>query len=426
MPNIIDTLAQRGLISQISDPDLASKLKTPPVSVYAGFDPTAESLHIGNLLQIMLLSQFQRLGHRPIVLIGGATAMIGDPSGKNAERNLLDEQTIERNLKGIRKQLEQFLDFSDSPSGAILVNNADWIGKFSFIEFLRDVGKHFRIGEMMAKESVRKRLNSDVGMSFTEFSYQILQAYDFLHLNREMNCIMQIGGDDQWGNITAGIDLTRKLQNSQVFGLTSPLIMTASGQKLGKTEAGAVYLDEKMTSPYDFYQYWIRVDDRDVIKLLKYFTFMDLSEIDELEKQVQTKPEKRTAQAVLARQVTNMVHSEKQTDVVIKASQVLFGKEIEGLTDDDLNSIFADVPSTTMNREQLDNGLELLEALCKTKLCDSRGQAKKLIKSGGVYINNRRTDNINEKLTTDSLASETIVVLRSGKKKYHLLKFGNR
>ena len=422
MANVIETLEQRGLISQISDPELGKKLAGESVTVYAGFDPTAKSLHIGNLLQIMLLSQFQRHGHRPIALVGGATAMIGDPSGKNEERNLLDAETIERNLAGIRGQLEQFLDF-DGDNAAILVNNADWIGQFSFIDFLRDVGKYFRVGEMMAKESVRKRLQSDAGMSFTEFSYQMLQSYDFVHLSREYDCQLQTGGDDQWGNITAGIDLTRKLCYRTVYGLTSPLLTTASGQKFGKTEAGAVYLNAEMSSPYEFYQYWVRADDRDVVGLLNYFTFLPAEQIAELAEQVTAEPEKREAQRVLAEEVTRMVHGDEQLVLVQKASQVLFGQEISGLSDRDLTSIFSDVPSTEMQRSRLDEGMSLLDALCESNLCSSRGDAKKLVKAGGAYVNNTKATAIDKILTAEALASETVLVLRSGKKKYHLLRF---
>lgn len=421
MANIIATLAQRGLVSQQSDPDLASKLEKP-TTVYAGFDPTSSSLHVGNLLQIILLSQFQRHGHRPIALLGGATAMIGDPSGKSAERNLLDEATIQNNLAGIRRQLEQFLDFSGS-FGAMLVNNADWINKFSFVDFLRDVGKHFRIGDMLGKESVRRRIQSDAGLSFTEFSYQLLQAYDFLHLNRTHQCMVQTGGDDQWGNITAGIELTRKLEGKSVFGLTSPLLTTASGQKFGKTESGAIWLDAGRTSPYEFYQYWVRCDDRDVVKLLYYFTYMKPEEIADLAKCVEAEPEKRQAQKVLAEEVTRLVHGEKAVQLAQQASGILFGQAISGLSDADLSSIFAEVPSTTLARQQLNDGLDLLEVLCQTNLCSSRGDAKKLVKAGGVYVNNNRIDAHDYKLTPASLASETIVVLRSGKKNYHLLKF---
>ena len=424
MANIVDTLAQRGLLSQISDPDFGNKFTDQSVTVYAGFDPTARSLHIGNLMQIMLLAQFQRHGHRPIALVGGATAMIGDPSGKSAERNLLDQATIQRNLQSIRQQLQQFLDFQGL-NAALLVNNADWIGQFSFVEFLRDVGKHFRIGEMIAKESVRKRLQSDAGMSFTEFSYQTLQAYDFMYLAREHNCLCQTGGDDQWGNITAGIDLNRKVDGRTVYGITSPLLTTATGQKFGKTEKGAVYLSADMTTPYEFYQYWIRTDDRDVIRLLNSYTFMDQNEITELARLVETEPERRHAQKVLAEQVTSMVHGADQLALVTKASQVLFGEEIKGLSDQDLSSIFADVPSTALPRQRLDEGFPLIDALCETKLCVSRGEAKKLLKSGGVYLNNLRINNLDETLTPPALASETILVLRSGKKKYHLLKFDN-
>ena len=416
------TLNERGFVSQVSDPDMADKL-SESVTLYAGFDPTAASLHIGHLLQIMLLAQFQRHGHRPVALIGGATAMIGDPSGKSEERNLLDVETIRQNIEGIRSQLEQFLDFDSSDNGAILVNNADWIGKFSFVEFLRDVGKHFRVGEMMGKESVRRRLQSDVGMSFTEFSYQLLQAYDFLYLNRQLNCTFQVGGDDQWGNITAGIDLVRKLEGRGVYGLTSPLLMTASGQKFGKTEAGAIWLDPEKTSPYDFYQYWMRCDDRDVVGLLKRMTFLTMDEIADLAELVKNEPQKRKAQAVLAEEVTRMVHGQAGASLAIKASQVLFGEEISGLSDGQLTGIFSDVPSTTIPQERLNGGIALIDILCDTKVCNSRSEAKKLIKAGGAYVNNVRVDNLDEKLTPDSLASETILILRSGKKKYHLVKF---
>ena len=423
MTNIMETLSKRGFISQKSDPDLDKKLQKP-TAVYAGFDPTAESLHIGNLLQIMLLAQFQRHGHTPIALVGGATAMIGDPSGKNEERNLLTEEVIQKNLQGIKRQLTHFLDFDCKDNAAILVNNADWIGWFSFIEFLRDVGKHFRVGEMMGKESVRKRLQSEVGMSFTEFSYQLLQGYDFLYLSRNNNCTLQVGGDDQWGNIIAGIDLTRKVDGRAVYGMTSPLITDSSGQKFGKTAAGEnCWLDPEKTRPYEFYQYWIRADDRDVVKLLKYFTFLPLDEIAELENLVRQEPEKRQAQKVLAQEVTKLVHGDEQVKLAKKASQILFGEEISGLSDRDLTSIFADVPSTTISKERLADGIDLLDCLCETKLCNSRGEAKKLVKAGGVYLNNVRTDRIDHKLTTDSLASETILVLRSGKKNYHLVRF---
>ncbi len=424
--SIMETLTLRGFVSQKSHEQLDEKLAKPMV-VYAGFDPTADSLHIGNLLQIMLLAQFQRHGHKPIAVVGGATAMIGDPSGKSEERKLLDEETIQRNAEGIKKQLQHFLDFDNNSSAnsnaAVLVNNNDWIGKFSFVEFLRDVGKYFRVGEMMGKESVRKRLNSSAGMSFTEFSYQLLQGYDFVHLSREYNCRLQVGGDDQWGNITAGIELGRKLDGSELYGLTSPLLTTADGKKFGKTESGTVWLDSKRTSPYEFYQYWMRCDDRDVIDLLKRFTFMPLSEIEELAQQVARQPEKRQAQQVLAAEVTRLVHGQRQLDLAQKASEILFGKEISGLSDDDLNSIFSDVPSSNLSRSTLQEGLSLIDALCQTKLCNSRGEAKKIIKSGGAYLNNQRISDIGYTLGISDLASQTVMILRTGKKKYHLLRF---
>ncbi len=422
MANIVETLKERGFLSQVSHEDLA-KILEKPASVYIGFDPTADSLHVGSLLQIILLAQFQRHGHTPIALVGGATAMIGDPSGKSDERVLLNEETIHKNLEGIRNQLAQFLEFDDCDNKAVIVNNADWMSKFSFVDFLRDVGKHFRVGEMMGKESVRKRLNSDAGMSFTEFSYQLLQSYDFMHLNKEYNCTVQAGGDDQWGNITAGIDLVRKLGGTQVYGITSPLLATSSGQKFGKTEAGTVWLDPEKTSPYEFYQYFVRTDDRDVINLLKRFTFLALEEIAELEKQVEAEPHKRQAQKVLAEEVTRMVHGPEQLEIAQKASKVLFGQEISGLDDKTLISIFADVPSTSIPRSDLEEGISILDLLCQTSLTSSKGEAKKLIKAGGAYVNNNRVSDMAKSLDISDLASETVMILRSGKKKFHLVRF---
>ena len=424
MSNIVNILGQRGLLSQSSLEvgELADKLGKP-VTLYAGFDPTADSLHIGHLLQIMVLSHFQRCGHRPIALVGGATAMIGDPSGKSEERNLLDEDSIAQNAAGIKRQLEQFLDFDCGGNAALLVNNGDWIGQFSFIEFLRDVGKYFRVGDMMGKESVRKRLHSESGMSFTEFSYQMLQSYDFLHLFREYQCRLQIGGEDQWGNITAGIDLVRKLEAAAVFGITSPLITKADGQKFGKTEGGAVWLDPKRTSPYDFYQYWIRCDDRDVIKLLKFFTFLPLDQIADLEREFTDAPEKRQAQTVLAEEVTSLVHGADELEKVQKASRVLFGEEISGLNDHDLQTIFSDVSSSEMSMDSLRSGIGLIDALHESKVCRSRREAKDLIKNGGAYVNNQKVESLDYVLTRDSLASESVLILRSGKKKYHLVRF---
>jgi tyrosyl-tRNA synthetase len=422
MSNIINDLTARGFVSQVTDPKLGEKL-SEPMTLYAGFDPTADSLHIGGLLQIMSLAQFQRQGHTPLALVGGATAMIGDPSGKSEERNLLDEATIAKNLAGIRGQLERLLDFECKTNPAQVVNNADWIGAFSYIEFLRDVGKHFRMGEMLGKESVRKRMDSEAGLSYTEFSYQLLQSYDYLHLCREYDCRLQVGGDDQWGNITAGIALVRKVEGKTVYGLTSPLITKSDGSKFGKTESGNVWLDAEKTSPYEFYQYWVRSEDKDVARLLKYFTFMAMDEIAELERLVETEPENREAQKVLAQEVTKLIHGQAGLDAATVASEVLFGKAISGLSDQDLCGIFSDVPSTDVERGQLNEGIELLEALCLAKLSGSRGEAKRQIKAGGIYVNNNRIDQLDHRLSVESLASESMIVLRSGKKKYHLLKF---
>ena len=419
--SILVDLEQRELVSQMTDPAL-DRILTQPVTLYAGFDPTADSLHIGHLLQLILLARYQQGGHRPIAVVGGATAMIGDPSGKSEERVLLDEEAIARNVAGIQGQLQRFLDFDCGDNAALLVNNADWIGQFKFIEFLRDVGKHFRIGEMMGKESVRKRLESEAGLSFTEFSYQLLQSYDFLHLFRAYGCRLQIGGDDQWGNITAGIELIRRLEAQQAYGVTSPLITKADGQKFGKTEKGTVWLDPQRTSPYEFYQFWIRCDDRDVVRFLRYFTELAGDELMELAQQVQEQPEKRQAQQVLAEQMTRRVHGDAELQNVQQASRVLFGESMEGLSDADLTAIFADVPSSQESRQRLEQGIALIDALHETGLCGSRGEAKKLIKNGGAYVNNIRIDGLDFSLTPENLASESVLILRSGKKKYHLMR----
>jgi tyrosyl-tRNA synthetase len=415
-------LEERGFVGQVTDPGLAKVLDKEPITLYAGFDPTARSLHVGNLLVIMCLAQFQRHGHRPIAVVGGGTGMIGDPSGKTTERPLLTEDEIEENLKGIRAQLERFLDF-DSENPAMLVNNAEWLKRFGFIEFLRDAGKFFRLREMLARESVKMRLASDEGMSFTEFCYQVLQAYDFLYLFDKFNCILQVGGSDQWGNITAGMDLIRRIRGKPAYGLVSPLITTSTGTKFGKTEAGAVWLDAEWTSPYRFYQYWMQTDDRDVIRYLNYFTFLEKQEIEELKKEVEENPEKRSAQNRLAFEVTLLVHGPEAACKADQASQVLFGQEIQNLTDKDLEMIFQDVPSSNFRKSRLEDGLALVDALVETNLSKSKSEARRLIQGGGAYVNNVRVNDTNAKLGTKSLASEHIMVLRTGKKTYHLLRF---
>jgi tyrosyl-tRNA synthetase len=421
MQDIIGILEKRGFMGQMTDPGIKEFCMKGPVTFYIGFDPTAESLHIGSLKQIMMMAQFQRLGHRPIALAGGGTGMIGDPSGKSKERVLLSREEIERNLAGIKSQLAQFLDFDCGDNSAVIVNNADWLEKFTFIDFLRDVGKHFRVGEMLGKESVRARLDSEEGMSFTEFCYQLLQAYDFLHLFDHYNCVLQMGGSDQWGNITAGIDLIRKLRSKTAYGVTTPLVVTASGQKFGKTEAGTVWLAAERTSPYEFYQYWVRADDRDVIEWLKIFTFLELEEIEGLERSFNENPEEREAQKRLAFEVTSLVHGQEAANSAVRASRILFGEEIKDLTDRDLASIFADVPGAEIPRARLEHGVHLIDLMAESGLAKSKSEARRMIAQGGAYLNNLRVESDDRVVTLSDLASETMLVLRSGKKKYLLV-----
>ncbi|MDQ7822438.1 MAG: tyrosine--tRNA ligase [Candidatus Eremiobacteraeota bacterium] len=423
MEHIIEELRWRGFIEQVSSEELERLLASEKLTCYAGFDPSASSLHVGNLLVIMILSHFQRHGHRPIALIGGATGMIGDPSGKSKERNLLTEEDVAQNASCIKGQLARFIEFGSGGRDALLVNNGDWLIPYRFIHFLRDIGKHFRIGDMLAKESVRNRMDREEGISYTEFSYMIMQAYDFLHLFDSHGCLLQVGGNDQWGNITAGIELIRRLRAAQAYGLTAPLMTTSTGQKLGKTEEGSVWLDPSRTSPYQFYQYWVRCDDRDVIKYLSLFTYLGREEIASMAESLRDNPEKREAQKRLAFEVTSLVHSPGDAQKALQASQVLYGEEIRGLSDRDLEDIFSEVPSTLKNLAGLEAGIKLVELLCDTGLTPSKGAARKLISQGGAYLNNRREDSVDRLIDTRDLASEHTMVLRSGKKNYHLVRF---
>jgi len=419
---VYEELQARGFIYQITDPLLKNALNQERITFYAGFDPTADSLHIGNLLVIMGMVHLQRAGHRPIAVVGGGTGLIGDPSGKSKERPLMSREQIERNLEGIRAQLEHFLCYGKASAELIMVNNLDWLGELNLIEFLRDIGKHFRLSEMLARESVKLRLESEEGISFTEFCYQLLQAYDFLHLFDQYQCRLQVGGSDQWGNITAGIDLIRRLRQAQAYGLTFPLVTTASGAKFGKTEQGTVWLDPKKTSPYQFYQYWIQTDDRDVVRYLKYFTLLPLSEIEELAQLVKTEPEKRTAQKRLAFEITSMVHSRDQAEQVERASQLLFYEKLENLSDQELLMVFDQAPSYQVNKSELEKGIALLDLLERAKIFPSRAEAKRKIKEGGVYLNQQRITDLNYQLSLKDLASEHFIVIRVGKKKYHLIR----
>ncbi len=431
----------RNLVHQTTSDSLGAWLAEAPRSVYAGFDPTASSLHVGSLLPLMLLRRFQKAGHRPIALVGGATGMIGDPSGKSAERNLLTKETLEENVAGLRLQMQRFLDFGDVPLGepadvspqhtssprhtsALLVNNLDWTGKFSYLEFLRDIGKNFPVNVMLGKDSVKGRLErEDGGISYTEFSYMLLQAFDFVHLAREYDCQLQVGGSDQWGNITAGIDLARRMDARQIFGLTTPLLLKSDGTKMGKTESGAVWLDAERTSPYQFYQYWINVDDADAGTCLRMLTEVEVDEIRELDTLRESEPQQRASQKRLAESLTELVHGTVGLAAAQRATDIFFGAEIRDLSDKQLAEIFADVPSAALARTGLDEGLSIVDALVTSGLAKSKGEARRTVEQGGAYINNRRVESIETTIGPASLASETVVVLRSGRKKYALLRF---
>ncbi len=422
--SILDQLAWRGLVHQSTDPEGIAKLLSQTSAVYAGFDPTSDSLHVGSLLPLMLLRRFQQAGHRPIALVGGATGMVGDPSGKSDERNLLDKETLDKNVAGIESQMRRFLDFS-GPNAAIVVDNFEWMKSFSFLDFLRDVGKNFPVNVMLTKDSVKSRLeNSDSGLSYTEFSYMLLQAYDFAYLAKNHHCLLQIGGSDQWGNITAGIDLGRRMLGKQLFGMTCPLLLTSDGRKMGKTERGAIYLAPERTSPYAFYQYFLNVADVDVLMVLRFLSDISREEWEAMKVAVAEKPQERAAQKYLAESLTQLVHGDAGLASARKATEVLFGAEIENLSDADLIAIFEDVPSKQLAISVLDEpGYPVIDALVASSLAASKGEARRSLEGGGVYLNNRRVDSIDRKIVRSDLASESVVVLRSGKKKYALLRF---
>jgi len=414
----------RGLVNQSTHPEqLGGWLAAKPRTLYAGFDPTSDSLHVGHLLPALMLRRFQKAGHRPIALVGGATGMIGDPSGKSEERNLLSVEQLQANIAGIEAQLRRLLRF-DGQEAALLLNNHDWMRGFSFLDFLRDVGKHFPVNMMLAKDSVKGRLESDAGISYTEFSYMLLQAYDFVVLNRQQGCELQIGGSDQWGNITAGIDLARRMHGVQLHGLTCPLLLKSDGTKMGKTERGALYLDPTRTSPYAFYQYWINVADADAGTCLRFLTELSHDEITALDESRNAQAHLRESQKRLAEELTRLIHGEAGLAAATKATAVFFGAEIENLTDSQLTDIFADVPSQTLSKDKLAApGLSLVDALVEAGLFKSKNEARRTIAQGGAYVNNRSRTDAETRLTTADLASPTTLVLRSGKKKYALLRF---
>jgi tyrosyl-tRNA synthetase len=422
MKPILEELHWRGLIHQSTDQrELGEQLSKPTV-VYAGFDPTADSLHVGSLLPLMMLRRFQQAGHRPVALVGGATGMVGDPSGKTDERQLLSKEALVENVAGIRTQLGHFLDFS-GPNSAVLVNNLDWMQGFSFLDFLRDVGKNFPINVMLTKDSVKSRLErTDSGLSYTEFSYMLLQAYDFVHLAKNHDCVLQIGGSDQWGNITAGIDLGRRMLSRTLFGLTCPLLTTSDGKKMGKTEKGAVWLSAKRTSPFEFYQYFINVADADVLMTLRFLSDVSQSEYAELEVQVKEKPQERAAQTRLAESLTRLVHGQSKLDSAHHATKLLFGADISQLTQDQLNTIFEDVPSQEVPRSRLAEGLGIIDALFTAGLANSKSEARRTVTEGAAYLNNQKVTAFDRTLSEADLAGKYLI-LRAGKKRYGLLRF---
>jgi tyrosyl-tRNA synthetase len=425
-----EDLQWRGLVHQTTDPALGKWLENKPQTLYAGFDPTADSLHVGHMLGVMVLRRFQKAGHRPIAVVGGATGMIGDPSGKSAERNLLSKEQLQQNVAGMAAQMRRFIDFDVGGKAALLVNNHDWTGQWTYLEFLRDVGKNFPVNVMLAKDSVKSRLgrgedaDPQAGMSYTEFSYMLLQAYDFVHLYEAYGCELQAGGSDQWGNITAGIDLARRMKGAQLHGFTWPLLTKSDGSKMGKTESGAVWLAAERTSPYQFYQYWFNVDDAEAANCLRLLTELSREEIEVLDQSRASDPAKRGSQRRLAEELTKLVHGDAGLSTAKHATEIFFGAEISKLTDAELVQIFADVPSKELPASSLNApGLPIVDALFEAGLAASKGEARRTVTQGGAYVNNRRIDSVDAKLTSADLASESVVVLRSGKKKYALLRF---
>lgn len=419
--SVLDEFRWRGMLDQASE-GLETALSSEKMVAYIGFDPSAASLHVGSLLPVMGLVRLQRAGHSPIAVVGGGTGMIGDPSGKTQERQLLSPNQIAQNLEGIRSQLSRFLDFDASSNAAKIVNNADWLQPSSTLEFLRDVGKYFTVNYMLAKESVKRRLEQEDGISFTEFAYMLLQAYDFLVLYDRYHCTLQMGGSDQWGNITAGLELIRRLRGGSAYGLVFPLVTTAAGVKFGKTEAGAVWLDPKLTSPFRFYQFWINTDDRDVVRYLRYFTLLEQHDVVELEARVAKTPEKREAQQRLAQEVTRMVHGDTALQLAAQASQILFGKEVSGLSAEEVLDIFADVPSSRIAKGRFEGeGVPLVELVRICGHATSNGGARRLIESGGIYVNNRRTSDVQASVDTSSLIEGQFLVVRKGAREYHLV-----
>ena len=418
--NIFDELEWRGLVADCTDRAELQKRLAAPITLYCGFDPSADSLHVGNLVPLLALRRFQLLGHHPIAVAGGATGSIGDPSGKTAERQLLSAEILQANIARVKSQMRRLLDFDAAANPARLLDNADWTRAVSFLDFLRDIGKHFTVNQMVAKESVRARMEDrEAGISYTEFSYMLLQAFDFYHLRRELQCELQIGGSDQWGNITAGIDLIRKKLGLGAWGLTTPLITNADGTKFSKTAAGAIWVDAAKTSVYRFYQFWVRTDDRDVVRYLKLFTFLSQDDIAALAGELAVRPEARAAHKALARAMTDLIHGPSATAEAVRASEILFGGGLEGISEQTFNEIVGEVPGKEVGKAQLGGeGLPLVELLVLGGLCPSKGQARKDIEGGGVYVNNIREAASQRRITAADLHFGKHLLLRKGKRNY--------
>lgn len=420
--NAFEELKWRGLVFDAVD-GVEALLDSKKITIYNGFDASADSLHIGHMVPLIALARLQRFGHTPIALAGGGTGMIGDPSGKSAERQLLTRAQVDENVAGIKKQLAQFLDFEVKTNPAKVLNNADWLDKLTLIEFLRNIGKNFTVNYMMAKDSVKTRIDREEGISYTEFSYMLLQSYDFLHLFQNHNCVMQTGGSDQWGNITAGVELIRRMTAQSVFGMVYPLITKADGTKFGKTESGTVWLDPNRTSPYRFYQFWLNTDDRDVINYLKIFTFLSLEQIEELAAKVTENPELREAQRVLAREMTSTVHGNTALERAKSAAQVLFGGEISGLSAAEIEDVFSEVPSSELAKDNISgDGIAITDLLLDAGVAPSKGDARRQISQGGIYLNNHRINDPMQSVTLEDVIEGKYLVLRKGRKNYFLVK----
>lgn len=425
MKNLIEELRWRGLIQDII-PGTEEELMKEPVTAYVGFDPTADSLHIGSLIPIIVLVHLQKYGHKPIALVGGATGMVGDPSGKSEERNLLSKDVLDKNVKAVKQQLSKFLDFNPGRENAAeMVNNYDWFNTISFLDFIRDVGKHISVNYMMAKDSVKKRLEGESGMSFTEFTYQLVQGYDFYWLYQHKNCKLQFGGSDQWGNIVTGTELIRRKAGGEAYAFTCPLLTKSDGSKFGKTERGNIWLDPARTSPYTFYQFWLNTADSDAERFLKVFTFLSQEEISELKQQHNGNEHQRILQKKLAEELTCFVHSRKDYEFAVKASGILFNNDtaqiLQELTEDQLLQVMEGVPSVEIEKRQL-NGLDLVSLLAETKILSSKGEAKKMVAGGGIFINKEKMITGDEKINSNKLLHGKYVLIQKGKKNYYLIK----